>query len=64
MVEDINLTGGSFPDWLTNVNGTLYFAATDGVDGFELCKSDASGADDGRGHQPDRRRVARTGSPT
>ncbi len=44
MVEDINLTltgsatEGSSPDQLTNVGGTLFFRADDGVDGEELWK--------------------------
>ena len=32
----------SFPNELTNVNGTLYFAATDGTGGRELWKSDGT----------------------
>ena len=36
--------GGSSPDSLTNVNGVLYFRATDGVNGYELWKSDGSAA--------------------
>jgi ELWxxDGT repeat protein len=33
---------GSGPSWLTNVNGTLYFAADDGTHGSELWKSDGT----------------------
>ena len=43
--------GGSYyapnssnPNWLTNVNGTLYFQANDGVHGTELWKSDGTAA--------------------
>ena len=32
------------PDFLTNVNGTLYFAANDGITGQELWKSDGTTA--------------------
>jgi RNA polymerase sigma factor (sigma-70 family) len=47
MVKDINPgRAGGFPDpWmgnLTNVNGTLFFAAEDGVHGLELWKSDGT----------------------
>jgi ELWxxDGT repeat protein len=35
-------SGGSFPAELTNVNGTLFFAADDGEHGFELWKSDGT----------------------
>jgi hypothetical protein len=38
MVEDINPSGSSKPMWLTNVNGTLFFTANDGVHGRELWK--------------------------
>ena len=34
----------SSPDLLTNVNGTLFFTATDGVNGVELWKSDGTEA--------------------
>ncbi len=34
----------SNPLSLTNVNGTLFFAANDGVTGFELWKSDGTAA--------------------
>ena len=41
MVKDMASTSGSgYPQWLTNVNGTLYFKANDGVHGWELWKSD------------------------
>jgi ELWxxDGT repeat protein len=33
---------GSNPRWLTDVNGTLFFAANDRVHGFELWKSDGT----------------------
>jgi ELWxxDGT repeat protein len=33
---------GSYPSCLTNVNGTLFFAATDGIHGAELWKSDGT----------------------
>jgi ELWxxDGT repeat protein len=45
MVKDINLGGGgSEPDSLVNVNGTLFFRANDGASGPELWKSDGSAA--------------------
>ena len=45
MVKDINPgLGDSGPSDLTNVNGTLYFQADDGVHGFELWKSDGTAA--------------------
>ena len=34
--------GDSGPGFLTSVNGTLFFAATDGVSGFELWTSDGT----------------------
>ncbi len=37
-------SGGSFPRSLVNVNGTLYFQATDNVTGAELWKSDGTAA--------------------
>jgi ELWxxDGT repeat protein len=40
-------TNGSYPGWpdpLTNLNGTLFFAATDGTHGWELWKSDGTSA--------------------
>ena len=43
LLSDINPgSTGSFPSNLTNVNGTLYFDATDGAHGFELWKSDGT----------------------
>ncbi|MBV8386489.1 MAG: hyalin, partial [Acidimicrobiia bacterium] len=52
MVKDINLipdgtvslSGGSNPSGLTNVNGTLFFQADDGIHGGELWKSDGTSA--------------------
>lgn len=45
MVKDINPgNGASNPEWLTNVNGTLFFSAWDGVNGGELWKSDGTAA--------------------
>jgi len=48
MVKDINPNSipykHSYPKWLTNVNGTLYFTAYDGVHGVELWKSDGTEA--------------------
>ena len=44
LVRDINPTTGSEPDLLTNVNGTLFFVADDGVSGRELWKSDGTTA--------------------
>lgn len=43
MVKDIypGATGSS-PAWLTNVSGTLYFSADDGIHGNELWKSDGT----------------------
>jgi ELWxxDGT repeat protein len=40
MVADINGTAGCNPQFLTNVNGELFFSANDGVHGNELWKSD------------------------
>src|SRR5262249_21985781 len=37
-------TYGSFPDFLANVNGTLYFAANDSTHGPELWQSDGTAA--------------------
>ena len=43
LVKDINaLTGGSYPQALAGVNGTLYFAADNGTHGMELWKSDGT----------------------
>ena len=45
LVKDINPgSGSSDPISLTNVNGTLFFAADDGIDGIELWKSDGTAA--------------------
>src|SRR5262249_5179286 len=43
LVRDINSgSAGSDPSNLTNVNGTLFFTANDGVNGAELWKSDGT----------------------
>lgn len=43
MVKDINTsTMGSGPENLINVNGTLFFMANDGINGFDLWKSDGT----------------------
>jgi ELWxxDGT repeat protein len=47
MVKDINASGqqaypGSYPHSLTNVNGTLFFSANDGVHGREVWRSDGT----------------------
>ncbi len=44
LVRDINPGGSSNPTGLTNVGGTLFFAATDGSHGRELWKSDGTTA--------------------
>jgi ELWxxDGT repeat protein len=43
MVKDISPGPlDSFPQFLTNVNGTLYFEADDGIHGDELWKSNGT----------------------
>ena len=46
MVKDINSTvnnaGNSYPRFLTDVGGTLFFSAYDGTNGYELWRSDGS----------------------
>ena len=43
LVKDIRPgSGSSSPRYLTNVNGTLFFAANDGVNGMRLWKSDGT----------------------
>jgi ELWxxDGT repeat protein len=50
LIKDINLgmiglaPAGSYPENLTDVNGTLFFIATDGATGNELWKSDGTEA--------------------
>ncbi len=44
LVKDINDGFGSFPQLLTELNGTLYFQANDGIHGMELWRSDGTGA--------------------
>jgi len=44
LVKDINPAGSSYPSYLTQVGSTLFFAATDGVHGTELWKSDGTAA--------------------
>ena len=47
-VKDINTgASNSYPDNLTNVNGTLFFQANDGSNGTELWKSDGTEAGTG-----------------
>lgn len=36
-------SGGSYPSYLTNVGGTLFFRALDGSNGFELWRLSGSG---------------------
>jgi ELWxxDGT repeat protein len=43
-VKDINPGGDSYPPYLTNVNGTPFFSADDGIHGWELWKSDGTDA--------------------
>jgi len=38
----VTFVNSSSPDWLTNLNGTLFFAATDGTNGRELWRSDGT----------------------
>ncbi|HEX7448432.1 MAG TPA: ELWxxDGT repeat protein, partial [Pirellulales bacterium] len=42
MVKDINPGGSSYPASFTNVNGTLFFSASEGASGVELWKSDGT----------------------
>ena len=42
LVKDIWPTGSYIPRNLANVNGTLFFAANDGLNGLELWKSDGT----------------------
>jgi ELWxxDGT repeat protein len=47
LVKDIRVGGGfdgSFPFDITNIEGTLYFGADDGVHGQELWRSDGTAA--------------------
>src|SRR5262249_21126941 len=44
LVKDVNPgPGNSYPRYLTNFGGTLFFNATDGTNGPELWRSDGSG---------------------
>lgn len=48
LVKDINPgTASSGPNWLTNVDGELFFTANDGVHGTELWQSDGTSAGTG-----------------
>src|SRR5262249_2757696 len=40
--EKVTYFNSSSPQWLTNLNGTLLFAATDGTNGRELWRSDGT----------------------
>jgi ELWxxDGT repeat protein len=40
LAKDINPSGDSDPEYLTNIDGTLYFSADDGVHGRELWRSE------------------------
>lgn len=42
LVKDINTTLGSYPNNLTDVDGTLYFTADDGINGNEIWKSNGT----------------------
>lgn len=42
MVRDINASGGSSPDTMVDVNGTLYFVAADEASGREVWRSDGT----------------------
>lgn len=44
MVKDIDAEEGTFPDNLTNVDGTLFFSITENATGRELWKSDGTAA--------------------
>jgi len=46
LVQDINPIGSSSsdPQYLTDVNGTLFFAANDGTDGTQLWQSNGTSA--------------------
>jgi ELWxxDGT repeat protein len=43
-VKNIHPVGDSVPAYLTNVAGTLFFSATDGITGQELWRSDGTSA--------------------
>ena len=42
LVKNLNLSAGSTPKGLTDINGTLYFIADDGIHGLELWRSDGT----------------------
>jgi ELWxxDGT repeat protein len=42
LVKDINSSFGSFPNHLTDVDGTLFFTAYDGINGNEIWKSNGT----------------------